>query len=320
MSNGGAIDRLARARSAEWEELSRLVDEAQGRPKRLSAEKLRRLGLLYRRAAADLAQARRIAPTDPVSQRVETIVNGARSVVYASRARQSTVVSFLSRDYWRLVRQRARFSWIAAALLIVPAIVMFVWALDDPVRAGGVVGVDVTQFRSSAGDFRGTASEDSSIGAQIFINNIRVSIMAFALGVSFGVGTVLVLVFNGALLGAVTGAAFAAGNGDVVTALVIPHGILELSIIIVASAVGLSMAGALVDPGIRRRGPAVVEQAQAGALIVLGTMPWFVLAGLVESFVTPAGLGVGAAIVIGVALGAIYWGLVWWRGAPGVSA
>jgi hypothetical protein len=50
-------------------------------------------------------------------------------------------------------------------------------------------------------------------------------------------------------------------------------------------------------------------------LIALGTAPWLVLAGLVEGFLTPSGLGAGNAVAIGSALGAVYWSLLVWRGA-----
>jgi hypothetical protein len=50
--------------------------------------------------------------------------------------------------------------------------------------------------------------------------------------------------------------------------------------------------------------------------VVLGTMPWLVLAGVVEGFVTPRRIGVPAALAVGIALAAVYWGLVLWRGRP----
>ena len=49
-------------------------------------------------------------------------------------------------------------------------------------------------------------------------------------------------------------------------------------------------------------------------LIALGTAPWLVVAGLVEGFLTPSGLGLGHAIGIGATLGVVYWGLMLWRG------
>jgi hypothetical protein len=50
--------------------------------------------------------------------------------------------------------------------------------------------------------------------------------------------------------------------------------------------------------------------------IVLGTAPWLVLAGLVEGFFTPGGYGLGAALGVGLGLGALYWALLLWRGRP----
>jgi len=91
--------------------------------------------------------------------------------------------------------------------------------------------------------------------------------------------------------------------------------VLELSCVVVASAAGLRMGWALVSPGRRRRrGVALAAEARVAVEIVLGTAPWLVLAGLVEGFITPRGLGLGPVIVVGVTLGAVYWALVLWRG------
>jgi hypothetical protein len=58
----------------------------------------------------------------------------------------------------------------------------------------------------------------------------------------------------------------------------------------------------------------VTREAQRAVLIALGTAPWLILAGLVEGFVTPQGVGVTAALAIGFGLGTLYWALLVWRG------
>ncbi|MCU1429626.1 MAG: stage sporulation protein, partial [Actinomycetia bacterium] len=65
---------------------------------------------------------------------------------------------------------------------------------------------------------------------------------------------------------------------------------------------------------------ALREESRAAIEVILGTAAWLVVAGLVEGFVTPAGLGSVPVFVIGFGLGAIYWGLVWWRGKPLIVA
>jgi uncharacterized membrane protein SpoIIM required for sporulation len=110
--------------------------------------------------------------------------------------------------------------------------------------------------------------------------------------------------------------AIGSGNGQVFFELVTAHGVLELSCIIVAGAAGLRIGWAMIDPGTRPRGLALRQEARASVEIILGTAPWLVVAGLVEGFITPAGAGLATVVAVGLSLGAIYWGLVLWRGGP----
>ena len=155
-----------------------------------------------------------------------------------------------------------------------------------------------------------SAGERASLSAGIFTNNIRVTFLSFAGGVPVGLGTGFVDVYNGITIGAIGGLAAEGGAAERFVVLVAPHGVLELSCIVVASAAGLRMGWALVEPGVHRRGEALTRAAREGAEIVLGTMPWLVLAGLVEGFVTPKYIGLGPALVVGFALGAVYWAFV----------
>ena len=161
-----------------------------------------------------------------------------------------------------------------------------------------------------------TVDEETAMASQIFTNNITVTFVAFAGGLLLGVGTLWVLLQNGVMLGVVGGLAIGAGNGRPFFELVTAHGVLELSCIIVAGAAGLRMGWAIIDPGNRTRGEALRTEARAAVEIILGTAPWLVVAGLVEGFVTPAGTGLDAVLAVGLSLGAVFWGLVLWRGTP----
>jgi uncharacterized membrane protein SpoIIM required for sporulation len=147
--------------------------------------------------------------------------------------------------------------------------------------------------------------------SRVLTNNIGVTFTALASGVLAGIGTALVLVYNGLVTGATAGLAVEVGNGRALVDFTFAHGILELSCIVVAAGAGLRLGWAIVDPGYRRRRDALTEEARGAVEIVLGTAPWLVVAGLVEGFIRPAGLGTVAVVVIGIGLGALYWGLVW---------
>lgn len=313
------LDEFVQDRSSTWAELEQLVDTARSTPARLGPEGVRRLGTCYRAATADLALARRRFPSDPVVFRLERLVQRGRQAVYHTAPRTATLREFASHGYWRRVRERPALLLCALAFLAVPTFLAGYWAWRDPGPASGLVPSryqSVTEPREPGRDLGQSVDEQSSLAATIFTNNIQVTFLAFAGGILLGIGTLYVLIYNGVLLGAVAGLAIGAGNGRPFFELVVAHGVLELSCIAVAGVAGLRLASAIVDPGTRDRGQALRQEARAAVEIVLGTAAWLVVAGLVEGFVTPAGHGLTVALVIGLGLGAIYWGLVWWRGAP----
>lgn len=311
------VDRFRRDREPCWTELDALVVAARRRPERLGAPGVVRLSALYRQAAADLAVARRAFPGETVVDRLETLVGAARSLVYDAETRRRSVREFFGRRYWQLVRSRPRLLLLAAALLFVPAAIAWWWAAVDPGRASGLVPAAfqaVSDPRPADESLGLSSSEAGAFSAQILTNNIRVTFLAFAGGISGGAITAAALIFNGVLFGTIGGLAVAAGTSERFTTLVIAHGVLELSCIVVAGSAGLGLGLALVAPGKRARLPALRDEARHAVELTLGTAPWLVLAGLVEGFVTPAGHGLVVNAIVGVTLGAAFWALVLLRG------
>jgi uncharacterized membrane protein SpoIIM required for sporulation len=311
------LDHFLRDRGPAWTELEELVRAAGRRAQRLGPERLLRLGALYRAAAADLALARRRYPGDPAVRRLEELVGRARHLVYAAPQRRFSPLRFLATGYWRLVTERPVALAASALLLFGPALLAGGWALDDPGAAGGLVPeeyLSVTEPRTAGTDLGFSPTEEAGFSAEIFVNNIRVTLVAFAGGIAGGLVTAAILIFNGVLLGAVAGLAWEAGNGGPFVELVSAHGVLELSCIVVGGAAGLRLGWALIEPGRLPRGTSLRREARRTVLIALGTAPWLVLAGLVEGFLTPSGLGVGTALAIGFAIGAVYWTVLLWRG------
>jgi uncharacterized membrane protein SpoIIM required for sporulation len=307
------LDRFIRERGSAWTELDELVQEAGRRPERLGAAGVRRLGELYRAGAADLARARRAFPGDPLVLALEQRVIRARHLVYDAPTRRESVVAFFARDYWRAVRGCRIQLAIAAALLVGSTVASGVWADRDPGAAGGLAPrayQAVTHPRPHGANLGLSGSERTGISGEIFTNNIRVTLLAFAAGVTAGIGTALLLLFNGLQLGVVAGLAVGSGNGRVFFELVTMHGVLELSCIVVAAAAGMRFGWALIEPGRRTRAAALGAEARDALKIVLGTAPWLVVAGLIEGFLTPAGLGLPVVLAVGFGVGGLYWLLV----------
>jgi uncharacterized membrane protein SpoIIM required for sporulation len=310
------LSRFLSQRDASWQELATLVEQSGRRPERLGPQGALRLGFLYRATAADLAFARRAFPADPVVPRLEELVSRARSLVYDVPSRRGSVIRFFARDYWRLVVKKPVALMAAFVLVFGPAALSGGWALANPDAAVGVVPADFRPATQSERPWRDlTPGEQAAFTTGVFTNNIQVTLVAFAGGVTFGVLTGVMLIFNGVLLGAIGGLMIGAGNWRGFLELVTGHGVLELSCIIVAGAAGLRLGWALVAPGYRTRAESARLAARESVAIALGTAPWLVAAGIVEgnrARLAEAGLGVDLAV--GVALGIVFWTLVIWRG------
>ncbi|HEX5614776.1 MAG TPA: stage II sporulation protein M [Acidimicrobiia bacterium] len=304
-------------RSAAWDELDDLVRRAGRRPARLAPADVLALGRHYRAAAGDLALARRRFPGDPVVARLDALVARGRHAVYADAPRRGSALDWLVRGFWRRVHERPDLVIAAALLLFVPLLLAAYWGWRDPGDAAGLVPQQfrsITEPRPAGQDLGLAVDEQAAFASEIFTNNIRVTLLAFGGGMLLGVGTALVLVYNGVLIGAIAGLAISAGNGRPFFELVTAHGVLELSCIVVAGSAGLRLGDAILHPGTRARGEALRAEARGATETMLGVVLLLVLAGLVEGFVTPAGLGLTAVLVIGFALGGAMWGLVVVRG------
>jgi uncharacterized membrane protein SpoIIM required for sporulation len=311
------LNRFIADRQGRWGQLETLIAAAGKRPEKLPVSEIRSLASGYRSVAADLAIARRNFPGDPLIARLERITLAARALVYERESRRQSLIAFLADGYWQLLWERQRALALSTLLLFGPGIVGALWGLSDPVAAvalvpDGFLWVTEDQSTDQGLGIVGLAG----FSTFIMINNIRVALAAFALGITFGLGTAYLVASNGLILGVVTGLALHAGNGDVMLAAIAAHGVLELSCIVIAGAAGLSVGRALLRPAKLTRRAALTAEAGQAFRIAGGTAPWLVLAGLIEGYVSRVGLGPMPTTIVGLTIGVIFWGLLLWRGLP----
>ena len=302
------LPEFERTGQTRWDELAALVDRARGRPERLGGPEILRLGTLYRQATADLALARRRFAGDPVTERLERLVTSAAALVYERPRGRRGVVAFLAEDYWRLVAARRwEVTW-AALLLLLPGLAGATWAILRPEAAAMFLPPEFQWVASAETTAQGLGTVGlAGFSTFVFTNNIRVALLSFALGVTFGVGTAWVVLQNGFMIGAVVGLGVAAGNAGLVAAATVAHGLLELSALVVAAAAGLSVGRAMLRPGTKTRRAAMAAEARDAFLIAAGTAPWLVLAAVVEGYVSRTGLDWPVTVPVGVVLAAMFW-------------
>jgi uncharacterized membrane protein SpoIIM required for sporulation len=310
------LERFLADRSGDWSELEALVARYGVAGAGLGADDLRRLGTLYRAAAADLAVARRSFPGSGGTLRLQALVASAYGVVYGRAQRHETPWDFLSRGLWGRVRQNLALVGLAAAVMFGCTALGALWALLEPASALGILP---SGFHATGASFHGnfygiSVPARAGLATSIFTNNIEVAFLAVAGGFSFGALTVYSLAYNGALLGVLGAFEWRGGGFDEFVRLVVPHGLLELSSIALAGGAGLAIARALIDPGRRTRSDALAALVPVLGACTLGTIIFLVLAGLTEGFITPFNLATAPAVAVGVVLAGGFWTLVAVRG------
>ena len=139
--------------------------------------------------------------------------------------------------------------------------------------------------------------------SQIFTNNIRVTFYAFAFGVLLGVGTLYVLAFNGAMVGAILALTYRAGFGNDLATFMVGHGVIELSCIFISGGAGLLIGTALLMPGDLSRGDALKSRGMEAVRLIIGCVPLLVVAGIIEGFISPQPINPIIKISIGALTG-----------------
>jgi uncharacterized membrane protein SpoIIM required for sporulation len=296
------------ARREDWTRLESLLGRAgAGNLRHLSAAELEELGRLYRRLTSDLAIAQRDFPGDRVTTYVNHLTARAHAQVYRSEATGARRLwHFLQADFPRQYRRSLPFLAASLAFFALPGALAFGAAMLAPASAEAMVPPQLVAFLKRGQlwtDIPDTLRPFAS--SLIMANNIQVAFFAFAGGVLAGLGTVYVLFQNGLMLGAVFGLAQVYGLGPSLLAFVSAHGVIELSVVVVAGAAGLRVGWGLLRPGLLSRRDALVQAGREAVQLVLGCVPLLAIAGLLEGFVSPSTLPAEVKLGTGLATGVL---------------
>ncbi len=292
-------------REAHWARLEALVAACKGRNVgALSTSDLCELAQLYRQTAADLATARE----DPSSRRLAAYLNQllgrAHNLVYAGRRRErGGVIGFYTRTFPQTFRATWRYTAAAVAVLAAGALAGAVLAATSPGFERFVLGgemLDTIERREmwthSILPIKPLAS------AGITANNLSVSIIVYASGITGGLGSFYILLMNGLLLGVLGTVCHHAGMSLALWSFVAPHGTLELPAIFIAGGAGLVVAKSLVVASDRPRSECLVDAGRQSLRLFGGVVPLLIIAGLIEGFISPTALDPTTKFAIGASM------------------
>lgn len=298
--------RFLEVREPEWARLEVLVAKGQQGLKRLSEDELHELTRRYRAVAVDVARARIYQVDVRLQRRINRLAITAHGLLYQRRAVPvlPAVGRFLTDDYPRLFRRLWPYTTLAVVLFFAASFGAYGSARLRPSLAYVYFPhtVDLGQPGLSEEDVgdRFRQMPRPPMAAGVITNNISVALLAFALGITAGVGTCYVVLVNAVMLGGFTALLVNHGLGLPLCTFILPHGLLEVFAILVAAGAGLRMGLSLAVPGRLTRGASLREGAREAVLLTLGTIPMFVVAGVIEGFVTPSYLTAPFKIGLGV--------------------
>lgn len=120
----------------------------------------------------------------------------------------------------------------------------------------------------------------------ITINNIKVALMAFGYGIMFAIGSLFIMMQNAIMLGSFQYFFYEHGLLWESVRTIWIHGTIEISVIIIAGASGLVLGNSMLFPGTYSRLESFKRGVLSGLKILMSTIPFFIIAGFLEGFVT----------------------------------
>jgi uncharacterized membrane protein SpoIIM required for sporulation len=314
------LPRFVTTERVYWNELQGMLDRLRLEPNwRMTVPEIERLHYLYERSSADLVRLDTFATEPQLRAYVESLVSRAYAEIHETRARAGNIPwgAFIAAFPRAFRRHLGAFRLAVGLTLAGCAFGWFAMRADPAAKAVlmpfpalmGSPAKRVAEEESAKTDR--LHGHKASFSAQLMTHNIQVTVMTLAAGVTWGVGTIILLFYNGVILGAVAADYVGAGYGLFLAGWLLPHGAIEIPAILLGGQAGFVLAGALIGWGERTsRAERLRAVAHDLLAIALGAAAMLVWAGIVEAFVSqyhqpvlPYSLKIAFGIVEMAALG-----------------
>lgn len=289
-------ERFIRQRRGDWQQFETLLGKMKAsRMSRWTGREITQLSGLYRSLCYDLSLVQSREWGARLEQYLNDLVAQGHNCLYRSPPRSlDSALSFLSDGFPALLRKRKHFFFVSLALFAVPFLIAMFVAMVDPVLAERIV--DKAQMEGAGDSYSDSLytdidqkyAEERSFMAGFYVwNNVGIAFQCFGRGALFGVGTVVTLLFNGMVLGAISGYLINRGYGDNFFSFAISHGSFELTAIVIAGAAGLLIGWGLVHPGQHSRLESLRIHGMDAIKLGSGAGFMLVIAALIEAYFSP---------------------------------
>ncbi|NLM34987.1 MAG: stage II sporulation protein M [Clostridiales bacterium] len=270
----------------ELEELSSIIN--QKGIKSLPSKDVKKFLHIFRLSSHHLAYARTHYPNSKTVTYLNSLVGKCHSQVYAvQKLSPLSAIKYFSYGFPSILKQYrsyilASFGFFFAGFLLFLLLVLV--NTDNATFFFNKSYIDNLKMAKL-----GEGSWNNPLEASnIMTNNITVSIWAFVLGITLGIGTIYILFINGALLGALTALVYLYNDPVRYWSLILPHGVIELTAIFISGAAGLMIGKSILIPKEHTRLHALIKGSKSALPMVWGIILMLIIAGTIEGFFTPS--------------------------------
>jgi uncharacterized membrane protein SpoIIM required for sporulation len=274
-----------------WDRLRALITTVQAiGVSSVPPAELREMALLYRQIAGDLSALRQERSARNLELELNQLLGQAHGIIYSRRKTDVfDVWRFFSQEYPLLFRQLLPFTLTSLMLFLGGAVVGSLLTVVRPEFEHHFLGPAMTQtierHQMWTESVNSMAPQASSA---IMTNNLAVTFTVFAAGITAGIGTLYMIIWNGVLLGVIGIACHQAHMSVRLWSFVAAHGSLELPAIIIAGGAGLRLAYGLLFPGIYSRRHSLAVAGSEAVRLVSAVVPMLAIAGVLEGFLSPS--------------------------------
>jgi uncharacterized membrane protein SpoIIM required for sporulation len=287
-------------RQPQWQRLETLLQRVEGSGlKTLADDEAVEFGQLYRRAASDLNQAQTFVSGDTAVQYLNDLVARCYLVIYAkTRIDLWGLLRYLVWGYPAVFRRYFSYFLLAVAFFAAGTVLGTLAMMAEPevARTFFIMPGSIQPTAEDGQDNEGALPSGWLAGGSMmyFAHNTSVSLIAFALGFTFGIGTAWLLVFTGVTLGALAVQFAQAGQFESFLAQIVPHGVLEIPAFLIASAAAFVLAQGLLQARPWSRMQELGRSGKKALWLFGGCVPLLAMAGFLEMVVARASEGVFA--------------------------
>jgi uncharacterized membrane protein SpoIIM required for sporulation len=279
-----------------WKALEETLDLLERSPDRkLTLEEAERFHLLYQRTAADLGRISSFAAEGGLRQHLEWLVSRAYAEIHESRGRtKPRPWRWITREFPQAFRRHFRAFQMSVALTIVGVLFGGLALKFDPDAKAVLMPFEGLQMspaervaKEQESKGKDLTGHKGTFSAQLMTHNTQVALLTLALGATFGLGTIVVLFYNGVILGAVAFDYVLGGQTVFLLGWLLPHGVIEIPAILIGGQAGLVIAYALIGWGSRiTRAERLRNSMPDVVMLAVGCAVMLVWAGIVEAFVS----------------------------------